>query len=266
VKRSLVLPGVVTDALVRASTSVSETRDGYTVVRTPEAPDFWFGNCLVLDRLASPATYEKWMKAHAEAFAGVPTQRRVVVWETADRRGLEPYEGPLERETLAILTTRRSPGRETNHACIAPFKSERDWDAALALMVQDRVDDGRPEQVEFVSWSFAVRRRDAQARRCRLWGAWIGEELVAFAGLYANAEWARFVTPITKPAYRRRGLFSALASLAIAQTLEVHPQATIVIAAARGTETESLYERLGFRAIGEQHAVIGNVANDRAAR
>ena len=76
-------PGIATDALARASFAIEEQRDGYTIVRSPDRPDYWFGNCLVLDSEPSPASYEDWIQVHADAFAGVPVRRRVVLWGVA---------------------------------------------------------------------------------------------------------------------------------------------------------------------------------------
>jgi len=62
-------PGIATDALARASFAIEEQRNGYTIVRSPDRPDYWFGNCLVLDSEPSPASYEDWIQVHADAFA-----------------------------------------------------------------------------------------------------------------------------------------------------------------------------------------------------
>jgi hypothetical protein len=253
-------PGIATDALTRASFAIEEPRDGYTIVRSPERPDYWFGNCLVLDSEPAPERYGDWIRAHAEAFAGTPVKRRVVLWENDARKDLEPYDGPLARDSVTIFTTRRSPGRATQRARIAPLASQRDWDAALTLVKHERIEAGSPEQVDFATWRFNGHHRDADAGKCRVWGAWSEDDLVAFAGLYANDEWARFITPITKAEHRRRGLFSALANRAMSQTLALFPGATIVIGAEKGSETlEKLYEGLGFRAAGEQHALVAQL-------
>ncbi len=249
-------PGDATDALVRASITVREAFDGYTLVRCPEAPSYWFANCLALDREPAPSAYASWLEKHAAAFAGVPVQRRVVTWEIDARRGLASYDGPIQRERTTIFTTRRAPRRTPTLARIRPFDCARDWAAGLAMQACEWTDSGNAAFVAFEAWRFGHYRRDAAAGACRMWGAWIDDELVAIAGLYANQTWARFINPLTKPQYRRRGLFGAIASLGIAQTLGAWPDATVVIAAESGGETEALYEHLGFHAVGEQHALI----------
>jgi hypothetical protein len=250
--------GIATDALVLASIAVREARRGYTVIRCPEAPNFWFANCLVLDVEPAPGDYETWLGRHAEIFANAPVQRRVVRWERSDRGGLAPYDGPIERDSTTIFTTRRPPSATPGAARIEPFTFERDWRDGARIVIE-AAESEHPEQAAFDAWRFSVHRKDAAAGRCRLWGAWDGDDLVAFAGLYASDEWARFITPITKASHRRRGHFRALAHVAIAETLRVHPNAVVVVAAASGTENEALYERLGFRAVGQQHALVAPV-------
>ena len=92
-------------------------------------------------------------------------------------------------------------------------------------------------------------------------GARDGDELVAFAGMYASDRWARFITLVTAPAYRRRGIFGALASIAIAATLRSHPDATVVIAAEAGSAPERTYLGLGFEPIGEIRALVAEVVH-----
>ena len=248
-------PGIATDALVRASIEVRERRAGYTVVRAPDAPGYWFANCLVLDVAPRPDSYEAWLAECAACFAGSAVQRRIVVWETSERTGRPFHDGPIERECTTIFTSTSAPDRRTS-AQIRPLLSDDDWARALQLLIADLAAEGNMSRSEFESWRFGIYRRDAAAHRCRAWGAWLDGRLVAYAGLYFNAELARFFTPVTDPAYRRRGLFGALAAIGMRHVLDRHPHATIVVGAEKGAFTERVYARLGFRATAEQHALV----------
>lgn len=215
----------------------------------------------MLDRTPAPSTYAIWIAEHARAFEGVPVKRHVVVWETTVAADAQPYDGPLERERerSTVLTIRRPPIRE------APFTmrelvSDGDWNDAAALDATHWSSLG-DDFAAFGRWCSGVVRRDAAAGRCRVWGARDGDELVAFAGMYASEEWARFITPVTAPAYRRRGIFSALASIAIAATLRTHPDATVVIAAEAGSAPERTYLCLGFEPVGELRALVAGVVH-----
>lgn len=215
----------------------------------------------MLEREPAPERYENWLGQHSIEFVGVPVARRVVVWETSSRTGLSPYDGVIERECSTVFTLRHLPMGTAAVAEIRALATASDWAAALAMSRDQLAQDGYPERADFEAWRFGVYRADAALGRSRFLGAFAGSALVAFAGWYANEAYARFVTPITRPEFRRQGFFAALARAAAEETLRKHPRATIVIVAARGSEPERLYERLGFQAIGEQSAIIGAVCD-----
>ena len=255
-KRYLELPANATDLLVRASIVVQTPRDGFTIVSAPERPDYWFANCLIVEREPEVESYAHWIACHATAFAGRPVQRRVVVWELDERKERPSYDGPMERERSTVFRVRRLPLRKAPIARIREFDEASQWDAAAAIERDALIADGLAERVAFGAWRFSVYRADAAGGRCRVWGAFVDDRLVAYAGIYASERYARFITPVTERAFRRQGLFAALCSVAVAETSRAHPHASIIIVAATGDAPERIYERLGFEAIGEQHALI----------
>lgn len=230
-----------TDALVLASIATRERRPGSTIVRCPTTPNFWYGNVLVLNREPAPATYGDWVARHAELFAGVPVKRHVVTWEARAARDRPAAHAACEYAQSTVFVTRAAPRRESPLAFIRELAGEADWSACAERARRESIDAGRPEQAAFDIWRVGIYRADAHARRCRIWGAFIGDELVAYTGLYSSRDWARFITPITAPVYRRRGLFGALASVAIGETLRMFPTASIVVAAETGAYAESAF-------------------------
>jgi predicted GNAT family N-acyltransferase len=76
---------------------------------------------------------------------------------------------------------------------------------------------------------------------------------------------ARFATPVTRAAYRGRGLFRALCATAVDATLHAHPRATVVICASAGEAPEGIYRRLGFEAVGETYGLLGELGEATGA-
>ncbi len=261
------LPATATDALVLASIALRTKIAGCTVVAAPGCPDYWFANCLVLDREPEPALYPSWIARHAGEVAGRRAQRRVVVWETAGQRLREPPAAAksFEYGCSTVFAVRGPPRRQGSFAHIREFDRPSDWPAAAALERQQVSADGQPSQADFVTWRFQLYRADAERGRCRFWGAFADRELLAFAGLYADDLWARFVTPITQPAFRRRGLFGALCNVGVGETLSSRPGTRVVIVAARDDAAERIYLRLGFEPVGRQHALIAPVTDASGA-
>lgn len=245
-----------TDALVNASVVTRTAEPGYTIVRAPQRPDYWFGNCLILDAAPEPESYAEWSQLHAQAFKEAPVERHVVVWEVRGQYGGSPeQDGASAPERRTVFATRSAPRRHADIARIGPLSTAADWDAATEIE-QDVLTIDWPEHRLFARWRFGVFRDDAAAGHCRVWGALCNGRLVAYAGLYANREYGRFITPVTLPEYRRRGIFGALCSVAVGETLRIFPKATIVIVADAGSEPAAIYEHLGFDIVGEQYALI----------
>ena len=255
------LPANATDALVRASITVREPRDGYTIVAAPERPDYWFANCLVLAREPTLESYAAWTAKHAAIFAGRPVKRHVIVWEVTHRSGPPPYDGSIERERTTVFRVNELSHRHAARIVqIREFDDASHWESAIGIERDALIADGLDDRVAFAAWRFGVYRADALRGMCRVWGAFIADRLVSYVGLYANDRYARFITPLTEPAFRRQGLFAALCTIAVAETRSVHPHASIVIVAVTGDDPERIYQRLGFEAIGEQHALIAPIS------
>ncbi len=246
------------DALVLASVARYRRFDGYTSIEVPERRDFWYGHALILDREPAPDDRAMWIARHAEHFRGIDVRRHTIVWEVAGTRERAPQLGPNVRGDIerSIVFARRAPYGGRVDARVREFDSDEAWDAAAALSALEDAASS-PEMRDFGHWRFGIVRADAARGRMRMWGIWDGDELAAYAGVYASPTLARFTTPITRAAYRSRGLFRALCTTAVDATLREHPHATMVICATAGEPPETIYRRLGFEAVGETYGLLG---------
>lgn len=246
------------DALVLASVASYRRFDGCTIVEVPTRRDFWYGHALILDREPAPEDQAMWIARHAEHFRGVHVGRHTIVWEVAGERERAPVLGPNVRGELqrTIVFARRSPYDVVTDARVRAFESDADWDAAADLGALEDA-EASPEMRDFGHWRFGIVRADGARGRMRMWGIWDGDELAAFAGIYASPTLARFTTPVTREGYRGRGLFRALCATAVDATLRVHPGATVIICATAGDAPEAIYRRLGFEAVGEAYGLLG---------
>ena len=253
----------ISDAIVRGGTSTWEQRDGYALVETPSRRDFWFGNMLVLGAAPSPDNYAGWLSLCARTFAGRGVKRHVVQWETAgigdDVAAVTLPNVELHRNV--VFCHSGSPIAAPESFAIRPLVSAEDLAAACAIDVAD----AEPSHVDFIRWRFGLVAADALAGRAQLFGAWDGERLTAFAGIYLTPEYARFSTPVTDPAFRRRGLFGALCARIVALAAERTPEARIVIVAEEGSAAESLYRKLGFEPAGRQYALVETILGPGAS-
>jgi hypothetical protein len=247
-----------TDALANASFARRRAFAGYTMVETPERRDFFYGNTLVLDREPDPAEHAAWVRRHAAHFAGTGVKRHAIVWE---RDGVSEspaspgpgVDGVLER---SIVFVRRTPFEAVaNDFDIRLLDGDTEW--ALAAELDDaETDPADAALADFARWRFDRLRDAGRAGSLRMWGLWSDGRLRAFAGIHANADLARFATPVTAPEFRRRGAFRALCAAAVNDTLRRNPRVPIVIRAAAGSDPAIIYPKLGFEAVGEQVGLL----------
>jgi len=78
--------GLSTDLLLHAETGIVESRQDYIVVRTPDAPDYFFGNMLVMRHRPSQADMKRLEHDFAQLVGMPPViAHRTFAWpETAD--------------------------------------------------------------------------------------------------------------------------------------------------------------------------------------
>jgi hypothetical protein len=63
--------GIATDRMLHAETGMVERRDGYITVRTPDSPDYFFGNLLMLREC--PTTDDlQWLERDFARWIGTP--------------------------------------------------------------------------------------------------------------------------------------------------------------------------------------------------
>ncbi|MDR6376853.1 hypothetical protein [Paraburkholderia caledonica] len=80
--------GLATDLLLHSDIGVVESRDDYIVVRTPDAPEYFFGNMLVLRQRPSASDLELLEHDFGDLVGTPPLfAHRTFMWpESADRK------------------------------------------------------------------------------------------------------------------------------------------------------------------------------------
>jgi GNAT superfamily N-acetyltransferase len=241
--------GIATDALVSESI-VLRTREGDRVaLATPSRPDYWFGHGFVLDAPPDAARLAALIAEGRARFAALDAPRFVVQWERAydapdvvpdapgdtlrDRSLVMVYDGPVPQPDRRV----------TDHA------SEH-WDQAAALASEEYAQYG-----DFTRWRFDRVRDDVRRGCARVVGIRDEGRLLNTVGLYRGDGIARFMTPVTQPAARGRGLFGACARTLIAWANADAPR-SVAIAADPDAGPVQLYRRVGFVPVSYLETVI----------
>lgn len=240
--------GWATDlAILELTGSTVEDRGDHLVVRTPDNPDYHWGNCLLVTDPAASDDAQRWAGQftadfpHATWFAaGLPTMpRRPDAWA-----GLG-----IELEQLDVLSTTAMPRQAPLAAgyAVRPL-SGADWEALALRDIADNLESGEYDphvHERFVRRSVDTRRRLCEQDLAAWFGAFSGDELVADLGIVRCGTVARYQDVRTVARHRRRGLASHLLGVAAGWSAD-HGCGTWVIVTESTNAAGRVYRRAGF--------------------
>jgi RimJ/RimL family protein N-acetyltransferase len=242
-----------------------EPRGDYWVVRTPHNPTFWWGNFLLFDHAPRAGDAAPWRALFdAEIAARQPESRHVTFGVDSEAAFQLPPDFAAAGFTQfpsTVLTMRRNqlraPRRLRDDAFrVAPVRLPEQAAAAVEMQVAaDAGESESPSQYRLFR-ERQMRRYESMVRTGM--GHWFGvfartadgsESLVADCGLFraAGAALGRFQHVVTHPAWRRRGLCSALVHAVCRHGFEQMGLETLVIVADPDDVAIGLYESLGFQ-------------------
>lgn len=268
--------GITTDLMFnQVMGSVTQAGD-YTVVRRPGAPDFYFGNVLVLN--GPPGNHDRARLEHDfAALIGVPPRikHRAFLWpvnkiETTAKNetpsldafisaGYELHENTVLMAESADL---RLPDHKNSSITIRAYNCKADWDDWRRLNVADN--DGKfPELAyqHFLDGQQALYEHMIAEGRGDWWGAFYGDQQAANLGLFFTEKddgkdtserdvpglTGRFQAVLTAPAYRHQGICRTLVHAAAKKFFARKHAARLVMVADEHYHAARIYESLGFR-------------------
>jgi hypothetical protein len=245
--------GIATDALVNDGI-VRRARDrDRVVIETPSRRDFWFGHGFVLDAPPDAARVAALVEEGRARFGALGAARFVVQWERAHGAphvAVDVPDGSVRERSLVMVYDGPVPQPDRR---VVDHGTEY-WDDAAALASEEY-----PEFGDFTRWRFDCVRRDVRRGRARVVGIREDGRLLNTVGLYRGDGIARFMTPVTRPGERGRGLFGACARTLIAWANADAPR-RVAIAADPDDGPVELYRRVGFVPASYVDAVIVAVA------
>ncbi len=256
--------GLATDLMLARWSGEVLDRGDHQVVRTPDEPDYWTGNAIVVP--AQPVDLDRWERWFA---AGHPSAvHRTVLVDgdlAADTAGAAAARGYQVRRVV-VLTTQAAPvappvapapdlaaaAEPAPGVTVRALAGDDDWDAQLMLTIAcDELEAPRDERYRgFIADRLAAKRAWVEAGRGAWWGAFAADRLVGSLGLFHAHGLGRYQDVVTHPDHRRQGLASALLAAAGGALLAGGLARTLVIQAAGDSEAARLYPRVGFAPAG----------------
>jgi GNAT superfamily N-acetyltransferase len=252
-----------TDRLAQAPASRYEAADGYTVCRTPERPEYVFGNYLILDEPPARDELPAWLDRAAATFG--TARPAVVQWEQPDRylwpelpeltliehlvlAGTAPTADPVDPADAAVP---RLPAR------LAEVATDQQWDDLVRFAARETATDEA-----WTRWRYGQYR--ALGGGCRWLVALDTDRIVAAGGLVGDARLDRFQEVVTAEHRRRRGLATALCGELLRRTQRADRLAVAVADPADGADR--VYRALGLEPAGYQYTVLAPAVRARSRR
>jgi GNAT superfamily N-acetyltransferase len=247
--------GYRTDLAIRVlEGSQVEDRGDHLVIRTPQNPDFWWGNFLLLSAPPPPGQAGDWLARFRAEFPGASHVALGV--DVAEADAVDPRElvaAGLQLTRFAVLTAGdlHAPPRPNAEATYRRLSGDDDWRQAAELRAM--VSAGEPgSEPGFLQARVAAERALTEAGHGSWFGAFINGRLLAQLGVITGGTGpARYQNIETHPAARRRGLAGSLVWHAGRHAL-ADGAGTLVIVADPAAVAIRVYRSVGFIDVQDQ--------------
>jgi ribosomal protein S18 acetylase RimI-like enzyme len=246
--------GITTDLMFNRAAGEVRIEGRYTVIRTPAAPDYYFGNMLVLGD-APHGDGLPTLEADFARLIGTPPviQHRTFLWPVNGEPAFDPQPftgaGYAYAESTVLLASPRDllePDAINTSISIRPYRDLRDWDDWQVLFLAENAGMFPGETyLTFMLGQQAMYRDLIEAGRGDWWGAFIGEEQVANLGLFFEGRTGRFQSVITAASHRNQRICKTLVHHVAREGLKRADR--LVMVADEHYHAARVYESLGFR-------------------
>lgn len=250
----IISKGILSDFIFFDYNAVVTDHGPYIQVHTPDNPDFYYGNLLVFPTTPDETTFIDWEKQFENRFAEISgVKHKTFLWDTTDQvseatKSVFKSLG-YEFDTVSVLGS-SDPEKPRDCPSDITFRClETDDDFLQAIETQVRCRDGSFKEQPYRAFK-TTQMANYRAMQNDGWGHWYGafrgDKQVANMGIFQNGKVSRFQSVVTDPDHRRQGICAALVYHVATQTLQNHPENTLVIVAIQGEPAERIYSRLGF--------------------
>ncbi len=222
------------------------------LLRTPSLPRVWDANFALVERWTGSAGDLHDELERVQRHAGFSHRRAVIL---ADAVAERLWDDLLEHDwefasRYLVMAQRRDPDRPADPGIEVVGVGELDWAQGRRAMIAT---EPHGHDDELAAQLVALDGRLARAMEVRHYAAVLEGEVVSYAGLYLADGVAQIEDVATLEEFRGRGLARAVVLQAAAEARRAGAELVFLVAD-EGDWPKQLYARLGFDAIGVEHA------------
>jgi len=229
-----------------------DDRGDHLVVRSPQAPDYWWGNFVLFRQAPAPGDLRSWERAFTAGLPGSAHRAFGVDAAAAERSGCAEFAAAgYDVECSSVLTAAvlHAPPRPPRAATcrVLDLTDPRDLDAAIGVKLANAAPDAPGGDADFVAHRMEAMRELQVGGHGAWFGAFEDGRMLSGLGLFTDgAGIARFQSVDTRPQARRRGLAGALVHHAGTHGLAEWGVTTLVIVADPDYHAIDIYRSVGF--------------------
>ena len=227
-------------------------KGSYIVVRTPDRPDYFWGNYIIMPSAPAPNSYNHWL-AVFESEIGPKSQTGFVAitWDSPGDQGqcVQFTDKGFSLQTSKILSASRvhPPPKSNPHVTFKPLHTESDFAQTIEVhFTPDWQYSSDEAQIKFLKDSANSSRKLVNAGTAIFIGAFKGDKLTAVVEMYYNDTLCVFDSVATHRDHRRQGICSSLIHYASQYALTQLNCQTLTLEADEDYHAAKIYESIGF--------------------
>ncbi|TDY22448.1 hypothetical protein B0G81_2756 [Paraburkholderia sp. BL6665CI2N2] len=244
--------GLATDLLLHTETGMVESRDDYIVVRTPGAPEYFFGNMLVLQQEPAESDLKRLEHDFAQLIGTPPLiAHRTFAWPesadsvvTLDAFVKQGYEATVCR-VLVAHPDEINQVATNSLVKVRPFAMQQEWDDWSRMQLADMPNPTGISSQRYMAHQQRAYRNLIERGLGNWWGAFIDDEQVGSLGLFFLDGIGRFQAVITETRHRNKNICKTSVSEVVKLTAGRSDR--LVMVADETYHAGAIYEAMGFR-------------------
>lgn len=236
-------------------------RGEYTVVKTANNPNYYWGNYLLFDKAPQIGDYAKWTELFKNEFADLKTNHVALGWESpqGELGDLSEFQTQgFELETGVVLAAQavHLPAKNNSKIAVKPIVKDEDWETAIRINVDTGlIGVSKEKRLAFYRAHMKRYEKMVDKKHGHYFGAYLEGKLVASLGIFKEAFIGRFQLVSTDPQYQRQGIAGTLVFYAAQFALKHMGLKALVIVADEDSHAVRVYESVGFQVVEKMYGV-----------
>jgi hypothetical protein len=231
----------------------------YSVLATPNKPDYTYGNLIIAGATSRQCDLLRHLQLWKQHFTGTGSTRPVVALEQGGRTLPNNFKAEAEKFDLKVHLAdllEFSSYTQVGVKCplglvLRPIEEEWEWDE----LQQGWAAEDNFGILDLQRWLVMERRKLVERGRGTWWGTFRGDSLIASCGAFYSEKWARFEQLRVDSKHRCRGM----ASFLVSTLTSIYREKRIVVELLHDSRLSAFYQRLGYVPIGIMCTLVGKL-------